>query len=78
MILKRVFDIIFSSGDKLNQLRLRNNNATYLNDEEIFNINLKNSFLYNIKNRPIKPLIKNGIRIKADISDMEKIESIFI
>jgi len=72
-ITSKTFDIIFTSGDKLNQLRLRNNNTVYLNDKEIYKINIKNSFLYNAKNRPIKPLIKNGIRINADISDIEKI-----
>ena len=72
-ITSKTFNIIFTTGDKLNQLRLRNGNPVYLKDGEIFNINIKNSFLYNTKNKPIKPSIKNGIRIKADIAEMEKI-----
>jgi len=72
-ITSKTFDIIFSAGDKLNQLRLRNRDIIYLDDEQLYNIDSKNSFLHNIKNKPIKPLIKNGIRIKADISDKEEI-----
>ena len=72
-ITSKTFDIVFSLGDKLNQLRLRNGNAIYLKDDEIKKIDIKNSFLFNAKNIPIIPLIKNGIRINADISNTEKI-----
>ena len=74
-ITSKTFNIAFAAGDKLNQLRLRNVKVDYLNDHQLSNLNSKSSFLYNNSNKPIKPLIDNGIKINANISGKEQIIS---
>ncbi len=68
-ITSRSFDIIFNKGDKLNQMRLINNNNVYLNDNSLKLINKKHALIFSNKDN----LIKNGIRLSVDLSDDKKV-----
>ena len=68
-ITSKTFDIVFTKGDKLNQLRLKNGNFNYLSDSELGKLYKKNPFLFNGKGYKISPSIENGLKIKANISE---------
>tara|TARA_Y100001960_G_scaffold298075_1_gene344983 strand:- start:93 stop:1193 length:1101 start_codon:yes stop_codon:yes gene_type:complete len=72
-ITSKTFNINFTAGDKLNQLRLRNYKTKYINDNKLKKLDKISSFLFNKNNFYQKPLIKNGIRVKADISSDKSI-----
>ena len=72
-ITSKTFNIVFKTGDKLNQLRLRNKKTFYLDDKTLKSINKKNSLLFNNIGKKINPDIKEGLKIKADLSYKNKI-----
>ena len=72
-ITPKTFDIVFCYGDKLSQLRLRKESTVYLSDKEIIKTNNKYPFLFNKNNKKIDPLIKNGIKISADLEKSNSI-----
>ena len=67
-ITTKTFDILFSTGNKLNQLRLKNDNIKYLNDKDLEKINKKEGILFDSKGNKINLSVNNGLKIKADIT----------
>ena len=68
-ITSRSFDVKFTEGDKLNQMRLVNKTNNYLNDNKLQNIHKKKSLIFSKKNN----IIENGLKISADLSSDNKI-----
>ena len=68
-ITTRSFDIKFTEGDKLNQMRLVNKANNYLNDKNLQYIHKKNSLIFSKKNN----IIENGLKVSADLSNDNKI-----
>ena len=72
-ITSKTFNVVLFKGDKLNQLRLRNKKTLYLNDTSLCNLNKKIPLIYDKNSNSINPIIKNGIKISADIDTKESI-----
>ena len=68
-ITTRSFDIKFSKGDKLNQMRLNKKESVYLSDEELKKINNISPLIYTNKNN----IIDNGLKISVDLSNNNKV-----
>ena len=68
-ITTRSFDIKFSEGDKLNQMRLVYKSNNYLTDKQLIKIHKKNSLIMSKKNN----IIENGLKVSADLSNNNKV-----
>ncbi|MBI29421.1 MAG: 2'-deoxycytidine 5'-triphosphate deaminase [Pelagibacteraceae bacterium] len=66
-ITSKTFNIVFTEGDKLSQLRLRKNNIVTTNDRELIGLHKLSPLLYNKNHKAIKPLINNGLKITAAV-----------
>ena len=72
-ITSKTFNVVFKTGDKLNQLRLSNFKTNYINDAVLQKINIRTPLVYNKNNKIINPSILNGLKIKADLIGKNKI-----
>ena len=68
-ITSRSFDIKFTKGDRLNQMRLVAKKSNYLSDKNLLNIHNKNFLIFSNKLN----LIDNGLKVSADLSNDNKI-----
>ena len=68
-ITTRSFDIQFSEGDKLNQMRLTKRKGLYLSDENLKKINKFKPLIFTNK----KNIIDNGLKVSVDLSNDKKI-----
>jgi len=68
-ITTRSFDIKFSEGDKLNQMRLINKSQHYLNDKKLIKINKAKPIIFSKKKNPID----NGLKVSVDLSNNNKV-----
>ena len=68
-ITSRSFDVKFTEGDKLNQMRLVNKTNNYLNDNKLQNIHKTKSLIFSKKNN----IIENGLKVSVDLSSDNKI-----
>ena len=68
-ITSRSFNIKFTEGDMLNQMRLVNITNNFLDDKELKNIHKKNPLIFSRK----KNVIENGLKVSADLSSDNKI-----
>ena len=64
-ITSRSFNILLQSGNKLNQLRLINQNHKYYNDTQLYELNKRNKIVFNDTNNDFK--IDNGLKITANL-----------
>ncbi len=63
----RSFNISFENGNKLNQLRLISELHNYVDDEELYDINIKNRIVFAEDNKKIK--IDGGLKISVNLSN---------
>ena len=68
-ITTRSFDIEFTSGDKLNQMRLVYKKNNYLNDAQLYEHNHINPISFSSET----PLIDNGLKVSVDLSSDKNI-----
>ena len=68
-ITTRSFDIKFSEGDRLNQMRLKKRISFYLSDENLKKINRVNPIIFTKK----KNIIDTGLKVSVDLSSDNKI-----
>ena len=68
-ITTRSFNVKFTEGDKLNQMRLINKTNKYLNDNNLKKIHNKNKLIFSKKS----DLIDDGLKVSVDLSDDNKI-----
>jgi dCTP deaminase len=68
-ITTRSFDISFTEGDKLNQMRLIRGGNDYLNDKKLLSIHKKNPLIIGKKDN----FIDNGLKVSVDLSDDSRV-----
>ena len=72
-ITSRAFDIKLNEGDSLNQMRIIKKSINLLSDKELSNYHNDEPLIFNSNNKPIEPIINNGLKISVDISNKNKI-----
>jgi len=69
-ITSRSFDIIFTEGDSLNQMRLINQKHLFLNDRELNYLHEKSPILYDVTENPSQIEVDSGLKISVDLENI--------
>jgi len=72
-ITSQAFNIKFTQGDSLNQLRLVNYKNNILNDKKLLSCHNKYPIIFDKFNSPIGPVVSKGLKISVDLTNSNTI-----